>query len=45
MAGKGEGTVSKLDNQIAVLKYMLLFMNIITWVSSIAEFYYYFVLI
>lgn len=34
MVGKGEGTVNKLDNQIAVLKYMLLFMNIIVWVSE-----------
>lgn len=38
MAGKGEGTVSKLDNQIAVLKYLLLFMNMVVWMISAAIF-------
>ncbi|GJQ83925.1 hypothetical protein Trydic_g8665 [Trypoxylus dichotomus] len=38
MVGKGEGTVTKLDNQIAVLKYMLLFMNVITWMIATAIF-------
>lgn len=37
MAGKGEGpgnaNIMKLDNQINVLKYTLLFSNVILWVS------------
>lgn len=37
MAGKGEGTgegnIMKLENQITVLKYTLLFSNVILWVS------------
>lgn len=38
MAGKGEGagegTISKLENQITILKYTLLFSNVIIWVSK-----------
>lgn len=31
--GEGEGNLEKLYNQISVMKYVLLFTNIIVWVS------------
>lgn len=32
--GEGEGSILKLENQIAVLKYVLLFTNVLEWVSD-----------
>ncbi|ENN82197.1 hypothetical protein YQE_01248, partial [Dendroctonus ponderosae] len=29
--GEGEGSILKLENQIAVLKYVLLFTNVLEW--------------
>lgn len=31
--GEGEGNVLKLENQISVIKYVLLFTNVLEWVS------------
>lgn len=31
--GEGEGNLAKLENQISVLKYVMLFTNVIIWVS------------
>lgn len=31
--GEGEGNLAKLENQIVIMKYMLLFTNMIIWVS------------
>ena len=32
--GEGEGNVLKLENQILIIKYVILFTNIIEWVSE-----------
>jgi hypothetical protein len=32
--GEGEGNVLKLENQIYIIKYVILFTNIIEWVSG-----------
>lgn len=31
--GEGEGNALKLENQIFVIKYVLLFTNVLAWVS------------
>lgn len=33
--GEGEGNLAKLENQIVIMKYMLLFTNMIIWVSTL----------
>lgn len=33
--GEGEGNILKLENQIAIIKYVLLFTNAIKWVSYV----------
>lgn len=33
--GEGEGNILKLENQIAVIKYVMLFTNAIEWVSDL----------
>lgn len=32
--GEGEGNLAKLENQIVIMKYMLLFTNMVIWVSN-----------
>lgn len=32
--GEGEGNLAKLENQITVVKYVMLFTNVIIWVSA-----------
>ncbi|KAH0999280.1 hypothetical protein HUJ04_008081 [Dendroctonus ponderosae] len=36
--GEGEGSILKLENQIAVLKYVLLFTNVLEWIIGAAIF-------
>nr|XP_023012939.1 tetraspanin-2A [Leptinotarsa decemlineata] len=32
--GEGEGNILKLENQIAVIKYVLIFTNILSWMTG-----------
>lgn len=32
--GEGEGNLAKLENQIVIMKYMMLFTNMVIWVSK-----------
>lgn len=32
--GEGEGNTLKLEGQITLIKYVILFTNVLTWVSS-----------
>ncbi|CAH1967213.1 unnamed protein product [Acanthoscelides obtectus] len=32
--GEGEGNILKLENQIAVIKYMIMFTNVLAWVPE-----------
>lgn len=32
--GEGEGTTLKLEGQITLIKYVILFTNVLTWVSG-----------
>ncbi|XP_030757234.1 tetraspanin-2A-like, partial [Sitophilus oryzae] len=36
--GEGEGSIMKLENQIAVIKYLILFTNVIAWIIGAAVF-------
>ncbi|XP_076274659.1 tetraspanin 2A [Rhynchophorus ferrugineus] len=36
--GEGEGNIARLENQIAVLKYLMLFTNVIVWIIGASVF-------
>nr|CAH7750624.1 unnamed protein product [Callosobruchus chinensis] len=36
--GEGEGNILKLENQIAVIKYMILFTNVLAWMLGASIF-------
>ncbi|KAG5886202.1 hypothetical protein JTB14_028033 [Gonioctena quinquepunctata] len=36
--GEGEGNILKLENQIAVIKYILLFSNVLSWMIGASIF-------